>query len=63
MEETGTADRVVDYFVGIDVAKRQLDVHMPASGHTFSVPRRSDPKPGCGRDARLKAEAAEGGGA
>jgi transposase IS116/IS110/IS902 family protein len=41
---------------------------MPSSGPishgtTNSLPRRSDPKPNCGRDAGLMAEAAEGGGA
>jgi len=39
MEEPGTADRLVDCFVGIDVAKRQLDVHILPSAHTFSVAR------------------------
>jgi transposase len=39
MEEPGTADRLVDCFVGIDVAKRQLDVHILPSAHAFSVAR------------------------
>jgi transposase len=35
MEEPATAD----CFVGIDVAQRQLDIHILPSGHTFSVTR------------------------
>jgi transposase len=35
MEEPSTAD----CFVGIDVAKLHLDVHVLPSGHTFSVAR------------------------